>query len=112
MEEKDVDLWGNGVHDIIQKETRKVCKKYERNERLYIHRIFHMEKVMPLFEYEPLVMSLEQKTSYEEEDKRDIDGVRPSGIGVQEEPKDLRGGKDSPKRVDAKQTFEQVKFVL
>jgi len=29
-----------------------------------------MEKVMPTFEYEPLVLSLEPKTSYEEENRK------------------------------------------
>jgi hypothetical protein len=37
--------------------------------------ISHMEKIMPSFEYEPLVLSLELNTLNEEEDKRDIDGA-------------------------------------
>jgi hypothetical protein len=78
MEEKDVYVWWNGVHNIVQKEIGKVCRKYERNQRLYIHKISQMEKVMPTFEYEPLVMSLELETSYEEEDKRDTYGARQS----------------------------------
>ncbi len=40
--------------------------------------IFQMEKVVPLFEYEPLVLSLELEISNEEEDRRDIDGVGPT----------------------------------
>jgi hypothetical protein len=40
MEEKYVDLWWDVVQDIVQKDIRKVCKRYERNERLYMHRIF------------------------------------------------------------------------
>ncbi len=67
---------------------------------------------MPSFEYEPLVLFLELKTLDEEEDRRDTNGARPSSTRIEEETRDLRGGKDSPKRVDAKQTFEQVKFVL
>jgi hypothetical protein len=63
MEEKDVDLWWDVVQDIVQKDIVKVCKKYKRNERLYRHKISYMEKVMPSFEYEPLIMSLEPKTS-------------------------------------------------
>ncbi len=61
-----------------------------------------MEKVMPSFEYEPLILSLEPKTSNVERDKRDTNGVGPSGTRVEEEPWDLRGGKDSPEREVAK----------
>ncbi len=39
MEEKDVDLWWDAVQDIVQKEIGKVCRRYERNERLYMHKI-------------------------------------------------------------------------
>jgi hypothetical protein len=35
----------------VQKDIGNVCKTYERNERLYMHRISQMEKVMPSFEY-------------------------------------------------------------
>jgi hypothetical protein len=48
----------------------------------------------------------------EEEDIRDIDEAWPSGIRVVEEPRDLRGGKDSPEREAVEQILEQVKFVL
>jgi hypothetical protein len=34
-----------------------------------------MEKVMPSFEYKPLVLSLKLETSNEEEDRRDTDGA-------------------------------------
>ncbi len=44
MEEKDADLWWDVVLNIVQKDIKKVCRKYERNERLYEHKIFHMEK--------------------------------------------------------------------
>jgi hypothetical protein len=57
-----------------------------------------MEKVMPSFEYEPLILSPKLETSYEEEDKGDIDGARPSNIKVVEQVGDLRGGKDNPKK--------------
>jgi hypothetical protein len=57
-----------------------------------------MEKVMPLFEYEPLVFSLELETLDEEEDRDDTNEVGPSSIKVVEEPRNLRGGKDSPKK--------------
>jgi len=39
VEEKDVDLRWDGVQDIIQKDIRKVCRLYERNEKLYMHKI-------------------------------------------------------------------------
>jgi hypothetical protein len=57
MEEKDADLWWDAIQNIVDKDIGKVCRKYERNERLYVHMISQMEKVMPSFEYEPLVMS-------------------------------------------------------
>jgi len=57
-----------------------------------------VEKVMPSFEYEPSVLSLELETLNEEEDKGDIDGARPLGTRVIKELGILRGGKDSPKR--------------
>ncbi len=82
MEEKDVDLWWDVIKGIVQKDLGKVCRKYERNERLYIHMISKMEKVMPSFEYEPLVLSPKQEISNEEEDKGDTNGVGPSNIRV------------------------------
>jgi len=39
MEIKYVDLWWDVVHDIIQKDIRKIYRRYERNERLYMHMI-------------------------------------------------------------------------
>jgi ABC-type phosphate transport system auxiliary subunit len=39
MEEKDVDLWWDAVQDIAQKDIRKVCRMYERNEKFYRHKI-------------------------------------------------------------------------
>jgi hypothetical protein len=65
-----------------------------------------MEKIRPSFEYEPLVISLEPMTSNEEKYRRDIDGVGPLGIQVAEEPRDLKGGKDNPKR----EVVEQILF--
>jgi hypothetical protein len=64
-----------------------------------------MEKFMSSFEYEPLVLYPELETLDEEEKKGDIDGVGPSSIRVPKEPRDLRGGKDSPEREDVQQTF-------
>jgi hypothetical protein len=42
---------------------------YERNEKLNRHNISQMEKVIPLFWYEPLVLILELETSNEEEER-------------------------------------------
>jgi hypothetical protein len=98
MDKKDVDLWWDAIKDIVQKDLGKVCRKYERNERLYIHMISKMEKVMPSFEYEPLVLPPKRETSNEEEDRGDTYGVGPSNIKVVEEPRNLKGRKDSPKR--------------
>jgi hypothetical protein len=50
-----------------------------------------MEKIMPLFEYEPLVLSLEPKTLDEEQDIRDTYGVGPLSIRVAEELGNLIG---------------------
>ncbi len=57
MEEKYADMWWDVVQDIVQKDIGKVCKRYERNERLYRQKVSQMEKVVPTFEYEPLVLS-------------------------------------------------------
>jgi hypothetical protein len=75
MEEKYVDLWGDVVLDIVQKDIGKIYKKYERNERLYRHKISQMEKFMPSFEYELLILSLKPKASDEEEDRGDTYGA-------------------------------------
>jgi hypothetical protein len=58
MEEKDVNLLWEAIQDIVHKDIGKACRKYERNEMIYKHKIFQMEKVMPSFEYEPLVIFL------------------------------------------------------
>ncbi len=69
MKEKDANLWWNVVQDIVQKDIRKVCGMYERNEKFYRHKISQMEKVIQLFQYEPLILTPELETSYEEEKK-------------------------------------------
>jgi hypothetical protein len=61
-----------------------------------------MEKVMPSFEYEPLILSPKPKISNEEENKGDTYGARPLGTRLLEELGDLRGGKDSLEKEDAK----------
>jgi hypothetical protein len=113
MEDKYVDLWWDVIQDIIQKDIGKVWKKYERNERLYKHMIFQMEKIMPPFEYEHLVLSLELETSDEEEDIGDTDGACPSVTIVTEEVGNLIGEKDSPwKEVAIEQIVKQEEFVM
>lgn len=99
MEEKDVNLWWDVVQDIVQKDIGKICWRYERSERLYKHKIFQMEKVMPTFECEPLVLFPELETLDEEKDRGDTGGARPSTIRTpEEEPRDLRGGKENPNK--------------
>ncbi len=61
---------------------------------------------MPSFEYEPLVLSPKPKTLDEEENKRDIGGAWPLGTKVVKEPRDLRGGKDSPEKEAIEQTLK------
>jgi hypothetical protein len=85
MEEKDEDLWWDVIHDIIQKTIGKVCKRYEKNEKLHRHMISQMEKVMPTFEYEPLVFSPKLETLDEEEDRNNTNGARPSSTKTTEE---------------------------
>ncbi len=55
---------------------------------------------MPSFEYEPFVLSPKPKTSNEEEERRNKDGAKPLSKKVTEELKNLKGGKDSPKKED------------
>jgi hypothetical protein len=55
-----------------------------------------MEKVIPSFLYEPLVLTLERETSYEEEKGGNSDGAGPLETRTKEEkPTNLRGGKVS-----------------
>jgi hypothetical protein len=49
MEEKDAYLWWDVLQDIIQKDIGKVCRMYDRNEKIYSHKISQMEKVIPFF---------------------------------------------------------------
>jgi hypothetical protein len=75
----------------------KICRRYERNERLYMHRISQMEKVIPSFQYEPLDFILELETSNEGEERGNTNGAGPLGIITEEEePIDLKRGKHSP----------------
>jgi hypothetical protein len=45
MEEKNENLWWDAVQDVVHKDIGKVYTKYERNERLYKHIIFQIEKL-------------------------------------------------------------------
>ncbi len=56
MEENDAYLWWDAMHDIVQKDIGKVYK------------------------YEPLILYPKLETSYEEKNKGNINGVRPSNI--------------------------------
>jgi hypothetical protein len=71
-----------------------------------------MERIMPSFEYEPLVMFPKLKTLDEEENRGDTDGARPIGTKVVDQLGNLRGGKDNLKREVVEHTLEQVKFVF
>ncbi len=53
---------------------------------------------MPSFEYEPLVKFPKLETLDEEKNKRDTNGAGPLSTRIEEEPRDLKEGKDSPKR--------------
>jgi hypothetical protein len=58
-----------------------------------------MEKVIPSFQYEPLIFTLEPKTSNGEEKRWNIDGARPSSTRTKEEElTNLKGRKDSPQK--------------
>jgi hypothetical protein len=112
MEEKYVDLWWDAVHDIIQKDIGKVCKRYERIKRLYMHMISQMEKVMPTFEYELLVLSPKPGASNDKEDRGNTDGVGPLDTKtLEEETRDIKGGKNSPKREVGGETYASKQYL-
>jgi len=91
---------------IVHEDIGKVYKKYERNGRLYKQKISQMEKIMPSFQYEHLVLSLKPETLDEEEDRGDTYGAWPLGTKVAKETWNLRGGKDSPEKEAIEQTLE------
>jgi hypothetical protein len=68
-----------------------------------------MEKVIPFGVrtwYEPLVFTPKLKSSNEEEDIKNIDGVALSCTRIEkEEPIDLKGVKDSPQREAGDMTY-------
>ncbi len=78
-----------------------------------------MEKVIPSFQYEPLVLPPKLKTSNEEEERGNNDGAKPSGIRIkEEEPAYLRGRKDSSQRevggmtYASEQTLQPIESIL
>ncbi len=75
MEERDADLWWDVVQVIVQKDIGKVSRMYEKHEKLSMHKISQMGKVIPLFHYELLVLILEPETLYEEEKKGQTKGA-------------------------------------
>jgi hypothetical protein len=48
---------------------------YEKNEKLYMHKIFQMEKVIPSFQYELLILTPKPKTLDEEKERGQTDGA-------------------------------------
>ncbi len=69
---------------------------YEKNEKLYMHKISQMEKVIPFFNYEPLILILESETLDEEEERGQTNDAKPSKIRtIEEELVNPNGGKDS-----------------
>jgi hypothetical protein len=69
---------------------------YERNEKLYRHKILHMENVIPFFQYEYLVLTSESKTSNEEKKRGQTNVVGSLETRtIEEEPTNLKGGMDS-----------------
>ncbi len=70
-----------------------------------------MEKVMPSFECEPLVLAPKPQTLNEKKDRRDTNGPGPLGIGIPQELGDLKGKKDSLEKEDVEQTLKQVKNI-
>jgi hypothetical protein len=49
MEEKDADLWWDAVQNIVQKDVTKIYRMYEKNEKLYMHKISQTKNVLPSF---------------------------------------------------------------
>jgi hypothetical protein len=67
-----------------------------RNEKFYMHKISQIERVIPSFQYEPLILTPKPKTSNEEEKRGNTNGARPSKIRTEkEEPTCLRRGRDN-----------------
>jgi hypothetical protein len=78
-----------------------------------------MEKIMPTFECEPLVLFLKPETLDEEKDRRDTNGVGPSTTRTLEEERgNFRGGKESfnmkaiGKTYASKHILEPIEFVV
>ncbi len=63
-----------------------------------------MEKVMPSFEFEPLVLSPELEISNEEEDIGNIDGVGQLNTKTTKEGTKRPQRREGPKRVDVGKT--------
>ncbi len=111
MEECDLQgggaLGSLGLHPLYFPPFVRVCFGVKHTLNLMGPCISHLV-VNPLLEmrHELLVLFPESETFDEEEDRRDIVGVGPSGIKVIEEPRDLKGGKESLKRKDVEQTLK------
>ncbi len=99
MEEIIADLWWDVVQDIVLKNIGKVCRKYERNERLYKHKISQMERVMPSYIWVWAFSYVSRTRDFRWRRKqRGYKWGRTLGTKAAEQPKNLRKGKDSSKR--------------
>ncbi len=59
---------------------------HKGNEKFYKHKISQTENIIPSFQYDPLILTPKAKTSYEEEERRNInDGVIPAQTRAKEE---------------------------
>ncbi len=71
-----------------------------------MHRISQMKKVISSFQYEPLILTLESKTSDEEEKRGNTNGVGPSCIRTKKGvPSNFKGGKDNAQREVGDMTY-------
>jgi len=65
-----------------------------------------MERVIPSFQYEPLVFTPKLETSDEEKERGNIDGGGLSSTKAEEEePTNLKGKKDSPQKEASGMTY-------
>jgi hypothetical protein len=49
IEENDADLWWDAMQNTVQKDVTKIYRMYEKNEKLYRHKISQMKNVLPSF---------------------------------------------------------------
>jgi hypothetical protein len=100
MEEINVDLWqifgGMQYRILLKKILERFVGGMKEVKGCTSTKYLKWKKIMPTFEYEPLVCSVERETSDKEEHIEDTGGVGPSSTRITEEERwDLRGGKES-----------------